>query len=367
MEQDVKTVLKAIKAVRSSATSVPIPFGPWLLWRRTKLSAGLSLVLVGYTAYHHFLSYLSQVSKFLGSETAALAAFNLALCLIALCYYNRTSRFDDTTIDRLERHDPKALADSLGVREDEKWQTRAKQADTAVLQFSRSWLWVWLTWVCFYALQVLAEFLKANSPGFSTGQVDSLFNFLEWLAFGANSLMFLSCFLVMWRVTVNENAEPTYSMAPYVALAFVIALGDVALRELPLDPRWLDGLNGGLGAVVLAMFVGRLESKYINAPISIIVLLYFYAAIQPLYFAYQGDTSFHDIILLIALFLKAVLFTTVLWAMESGRLLFYMARVRSLQDHVEADRAVFAQCWQQAEPQRADLKAQAVDSGDRSG
>lgn len=366
MEPDAKALLGALKTLRSSTPTGPIGFAPWLLQKRAKLSAGLFFVLVSYTAYRHFLSYLSQVSKFLGSDTAALAAFNLAVCLIALCYYNNTSRFDDRTIDRLERHDPEALARSLGVRDDEKWQTRARQADTVVLQFSRSWLWVWLTWVCFYALQVLAEFLITNSPGSAE---KSLFDFLEWLAFGANSLMFLSCFLVMWRVTVDENAQPTYSMAPYFAFAFVIALVDLAVRGLHVDPRWLDGLNGGLGAVVLAMFVGRLESKYINAPISVIVLLYFYAAIQPLYFAYQGDKVFHDIILLIALFLKVVLFTTVLWAMESGRLLFYMARVRSLQDHVEGDRGVFAECFGllRAEPRPAELKAQAADSDDRSG
>ena len=42
-----------------------------------------------------------------------------------------------------------------------------------------------------------------------------------------------------------------------------------------------------------------------------------------------------------ALVFKSILLLIVVWILESGRLLFYMVRVRSLQDHVRGDWAFF--------------------------
>ena len=76
------------------------------------------------------------------------------------------------------------------------------------------------------------------------------------------------------------------------ALALAIALG--MFNNVPLDPKqalaqyrqvdyvfsWFSGI---LSATAMALYVGRLDSKYLGTPSWVLVMLYIYASIQPLY------------------------------------------------------------------------------------
>lgn len=96
---------------------------------------------------------------------------------------------------------------------------------------------------------------------------------------------------------------------------------------------------GGLACTVIALFVGRIESRAIAPPLWLIFLLYFYAALQPIAQAFDaagpimaamGLEQLQKLVEIAeaavtagAFLLKLALFALVYWLMDTGLLLFY--------------------------------------------
>jgi len=311
-------------------------FWKWILAEGRALSLPLAL----FTALHAIYPLLVQAWPILG-HAYVIPALNACVALTALFYRPNGPPLDTAAINRLSATvglDDSTLRAALGVRHGEKWETRAHQAHTAVTQFMRCWTGVWITWALQYGLLAVWESPLAatlQSKGASTAQ-----GVLETALYMTNTLMFLFCFLAMWAVTVDEQGDPDFKVAPYIGVTVVLMLIESFAAALSTHAGLtLDIINGVISAVILAMFVGRLENEYLGTPIVVLVSLYLYAAIQPLHFRtldpahpLQGD-----VILSTAFLLKVPLLLVVAWLLDTGKFLFYMARVRSIHDHVRGD------------------------------
>jgi hypothetical protein len=86
----------------------------------------------------------------------------------------------------------------------------------------------------------------------------------------------------------------------------------------------------------MALYFGRFQSKFLKSPQLLLVLFYFYVTIQPL-FVYFDKAEYATIIIPIALYLKCLLILYMFWLFESGRLLFYLVRIRRTDDEVDKE------------------------------
>jgi hypothetical protein len=108
------------------------------------------------------------------------------------------------------------------------------------------------------------------------------------------------------------------------------------------------GIVSGVAAgVSLALLVGRLDSKFLGTPRSVLALLFLYASIQgsfPVVLSPDKDLANQIVkatIISIALLGKILLFGTIQWLMSTNRLLYYMVWSSLLQDFLSSHRRDF--------------------------
>jgi hypothetical protein len=269
-------------------------------------------------------------------------------------------------------------------------QLKFERASRALEQFQHHWNWLWLSFFLFYlALAVRAFFKLQGYTGiFDNTAWDIVLNLFN----NMQGVFLLLCYLVLAEPTVGESHSVRYhSRIPqFVALLVGIALVNIlAVVALPAasstqavksntpaaptaamsiqeagigaqpstDPAHSDDrlkssgwtrmvfqlMSGLFVGVALALLVGRFESKYIDAPRFVLVLLYMYALIQLMYVEFSSPQYKHaqDVFTGIALPLKLLLFAFVAWLYEKGRLLFYLEHVKKLHDAADADWKAF--------------------------
>lgn len=111
-------------------------------------------------------------------------------------------------------------------------------------------------------------------------------------------------------------------------------------------------LMGGIfGGVAMALFVGRFQSKFLKSPNWLIVVLFLYTVIQALFIFYGEKSVEAEIwaagVIQVALFLKCLLILYMFWLFQSGRLLFYLVRVRRAHNQVDDEWKHFREVLQQ--------------------
>ena len=89
-------------------------------------------------------------------------------------------------------------------------------------------------------------------------------------------------------------------------------------------------LSGVVGSITLALFVGRIQSKFLGPTTWLALAFYLYVAIQSLYVTLLEGEAWSAAIIVAALILKCLLYLYVAWLFKSGRLLYYLVRVKTL-------------------------------------
>ncbi len=101
-----------------------------------------------------------------------------------------------------------------------------------------------------------------------------------------------------------------------------------------------DALSGVLNAVVFALFIARLDSKFVSLPSNLIGLLYLYSAIQPLFIVFDSPGVVNATIKVCVLFLVFVLkiyfFFIITYAIQEGKIFAYLYCFSTLNQRVEA-------------------------------
>jgi hypothetical protein len=89
--------------------------------------------------------------------------------------------------------------------------------------------------------------------------------------------------------------------------------------------------------VTLALFVGRIQSKFLGPSTWLPLAFFFYVAIQSLYVAIGEGVSWSPAVIEAALILKCLMYLYVAWLFKSGRLLYYLVRVKTIYERVNIE------------------------------
>lgn len=84
-----------------------------------------------------------------------------------------------------------------------------------------------------------------------------------------------------------------------------------------------NSLSGILNAIVLALLIARMDSKLIGLPSWLICILYLYAAVQPLFFAFEVYPEIAAAVLIVVFIFKIYFFLIIMYVLQTGRMLNY--------------------------------------------
>jgi hypothetical protein len=220
----------------------------------------------------------------------------------------------------------------------------------ALIKYKGYWRGLLMSWLGLYlCLSVmdytginfdrLGEIADIDRRNLGIALSNSLFN--NW-----NTLMIFLCFYVLNKQIRSEEDgrdSPGNFLGGLIFLVIATAI-QVSLL-LPIDraevPNVASLFSGLAGGIAMALYVGRLQSKFINPRIWLLIALYSYTAIQPLFLYLAGDKTKAVILADVALLLKCLLYLYIAWLLQSGRLLFYLVRVRSAYKTVNTEWQAF--------------------------
>ncbi|MCH9651404.1 MAG: hypothetical protein K0U98_24470 [Deltaproteobacteria bacterium] len=217
----------------------------------------------------------------------------------------------------------------------------------AATDLRRYWGAIWMAWLFLYLGLTAAAFLgvlpSADLP---------LSNASRWLVVGLNLvqnsatvLLFLA-YEVVARPTIaaDLSRKQVLPLEAWLAIAVLLPLLEAAVLALGIGwelQQWFGWLSGFGQGTALALFVGRLDSKYIDPPPWVIASLYLYACIQGAWPVFQSHPQLMLVLTFLALVLKCLLFLFVAWLFESRVLLYFLERLRQLDEGVRKERSEF--------------------------
>lgn len=315
--------------LQENSGSENIKFIDWIKSRWIIASVFGSLIVL--TTVIAFVFYKitnnENSSKF---ATLVISIAHMIGLLISLLYLLKLKYKKFQTINFLSAFDDSYVYKSTRLKNADEIFQAGKSASDLLANFKICWIILLLGWIPLYLVFSLSayEFTKSDAPVYAFNVFINLFSYINTLCIGYG-------FKILHNATVPE--DETYSSENFIVYG-AISIAGLCLLEFFLPGNEQTALifkiiGGVTAGIVMALFVGRFQSKFLNLNIFLLIAFYFYIVIQPLVlFIGQSKTTvppvIEPIILLIAFILKFILILYVFWLIESGRLLFYFVRVR---------------------------------------
>jgi DNA-binding winged helix-turn-helix (wHTH) protein len=275
---------------------------------------------------------------------------HLILVLISLAYYHflqfkefRPFTYDLETKDLLKRE----VKEATKHENVDEWLETRRNAEDVFAYITTYWQILLVIWLVLYGLLGYQVFYSEGS--YTLKQAVTAVN-------NCNSLMLILCFFALNRLEKIKGQSKWYKDTKWL-IGIVVIVGLIAIEAIAInnyaaigrrlgndlkveDVLWFFRVISGLcGAIVMALFIGRLQSKFFNPPAKLITALYAYTAIQPLFVFFDDESKsmpfITAIVIHIALILKCLLVLYLFWTFETGRLLFYLVRVRLTNKEIE--------------------------------
>jgi cytochrome b subunit of formate dehydrogenase len=251
-----------------------------------------------------------------------------------------------------------------------------KRGSCVVEQFWKWWSRLWLSWLLLYVGLTIWDIYRANKPT-EAQNIEYLVSFGLHQLNNLSTLIILMLYHILAQPSLSEREYPAEdNVLPeqkvsegvpkpdrqkidnesakfifWIAIFVVAAIAEVGLVLSSADPKSLSrvfGISYGiLAATATALMVGRLDSNLLGMPTLVIAFLFLYAGIQPSFdFVLESGgiplmDSTREVIVVIALLSKIVLFAVIQWLSKTDRLLFYMVECYRLLKRVDSDRKDF--------------------------
>ena len=234
-------------------------------------------------------------------------------------------------------------------------QSDSEKIRRALKQYANYWRWLLISWLSLYVFLAILGFRGLDvSSLISHADVEiqllgirlSLFNTLlnNW-----NTGMLFLCFYVLNKQMKEETERRNLADTPFIGFAFfllivlttVFEFMSVANISKSFIPKGASLASGVAGAIAMALLVGRLQSKFLGPRLWLLIVLYSYTAIQPLFLYLEKNDIWAVALIDFALILKCLLYLYTAWLFQSGDLLFYFARVRRIYRTVPEQRQAF--------------------------
>ena len=134
-------------------------------------------------------------------------------------------------------------------------------------KYARYWKRLLLSWFALYIVFALGNF------NIQPKLQEIIFNVL-------NTLMLLLCFNALNKEQAKKGRFSTTVLN--VGIAVVLVASIIAVPIITENLKGATLLTGIYAGITMALFVGRLQSRFLGPPFWILYLLYSYTAIQPL-------------------------------------------------------------------------------------
>lgn len=277
-------------------------------------------------------SGVEKVNWFFISVTvlnAAISVFGIYILWKTKVDYN-PSELDESDASVSERRS--SIAKRIGIREIElgKYYRRAQKG---IREFKDVWMCMWFTYIFLYVFLVLDKQL-----GFELGVLVRFCNNLS-------SILLLMCVSILSDRLENDDhtsqIKPSTFFFGFTAIGlltgidlFYYAIEPENILDIQKNIKIFGGIFSGLA---FGLLVGRLDSKLLNVPKPILVVLFGYAAIQPL-FAYLDEGSALSLTLInYALVGKATIILVVAWLIHTKRLLFFFLKMNRIIQEIDQE------------------------------
>ncbi len=239
---------------------------------------------------------------------------------------------------------------STGYENVADWKRARKIAEAALRAYREPFVGLFIAWLCLYLVAALDLSFKGNL--IITSVFTQMNNF--------NTLCIWLCFRILNEPITTENRTQNNkdvnvaeglkgqtglllaaSGTMFCWLVLELALAGSPARQADHIHQFSKLVSGIFGGVAMALFVGRFQSKFLKTPDRLTVILFLYTVIQAL-FVFYGDQSVKGeawaaAVIHAALFLKCLLILYMFWLFQSGRLLFYLVRVRRATTQVDSE------------------------------
>jgi DNA-binding winged helix-turn-helix (wHTH) protein len=232
-------------------------------------------------------------------------------------------------------------------------------AEKALQRYRIYWRLIWATWCALYFSLLSITFEKKEWEEVMIVTINNV-----------NTAVLFLCYNMLNQPVVIKKEKHeiddaswiwggvllvgSFLFSEYLIVNFVPADNDrqVTLYGLSL----ISGIAGGVG---MALYVGRLQSKFLGPSRSLVIALYSYTAMQSLFIFLvgfpKGKELFNKptelligvILINIGLILKGLLYLYMARLFRSGDLLFYFVKVRQTYLNVDEERGRFRQLLKQ--------------------
>lgn len=271
----------------------------------------------------------------------------------------RQIKADNEEAERLNENIKKAT----GYEDPLEWIEARDIAEDAMKRFRRYWRGIILTWLLLYiclALQGLPNLNSSSQQVITPQALKTVLSMVSGLISNLNTMLIILCYDVLNKPIEIKKGRHTIGDSPLTTgLAFVLiflVIEFFVIFSIGFEKREVaDGFNlaiGIAGGIAMALYAGRLQSKFLGPPHWLVISLYSYTAIQALY-VYLGehldDAGILKAVILMdaALVLKCLLYIYLAMLLKSGRLLFYFVRVRRTYQKVGMEWQNFQQVLEQ--------------------
>jgi DNA-binding winged helix-turn-helix (wHTH) protein len=231
-------------------------------------------------------------------------------------------------------------------------------AEKALRRYRIYWRGILGSWFLLYVCLYFME------PGNTATVRNQLLGIVTTLFNNLSTTMFVVCYKVLNQPVEIKAGKRDINDIPWLgwglALAvafFLVEISTFRLFDNPAaraEPLYaLNLVSGIVGAIGMALYMGRLQSKFLGPSPGLVITLYSYTAIQPLFIflvsvpedkqVFEEATVTLVAVALIntALILKCLLFLYVTLLVKSGSLLFYFVKVRRTYLNVAPERQQF--------------------------
>lgn len=286
-----------------------------------------------------------------------IVVFSLIQSILIVVALFVSRRIFDPNVKVFWEYDPSWLMKKFGYDDPEEWKNAKAGAKIALSDYAGYWKlllgsWFFIYSVLFFTLCFDPETGRHAKLLYALNIALTTFN-------NCNSLMISLCFIILNNPNAYRSEEEQrkhkarlHKITKWGAAAillfalvesfflFVIQTnGPNFVKNNPIIMT-ADIVSGIIGGITLAIYVGRVQTRFLGSSLWISLAFYLYAVIQPL-FVFIKDFVRGELIIETAMILKALLYLYVAWLFQSGRLLFYFVRVRAIFERVDLDWRTF--------------------------
>lgn len=286
----------------------------------------ISLVLLVCVVIAFVLSRVALDSGQGGDNDLAMQVASRVQCVVLILMLLHSLFWIKAKGLRSKEDCSRAAIAEAGFKDEATYETERISLENNLKKYIFWWRLLLLSWIALYVV--------FGAGKFSGHKVYLLvFNLV-------NTFMLGACFNSLNK-NVDEKDREHFAGWVFNVVTLVIFMGVLADRLVDGD---LDGatlLTGIMAGITMALYIGRLQSRFLGPRFWILYFLYSYTAIQPLvlYIDYRPQWGWK--ILTFALVLKCLLYIYMTWLFQSGLLLFYFASVKRTDNALPSQRGAF--------------------------